>query len=475
MNQEQKAKIKPAQPSGVKDYLPTEMIPRQALIDKARETFELFGFDPLETPGLELRNVLTTGKENSDMIIYSAHLWGRKVAEADDETNPKALRFDLTVPLARVIAANPNLPMPFKRYQVGKVWRGERPQKGRYREFTQFDADIVGSASPLADAEIIQLIDHTMRALEVGKFTIKINSRKVLNGLPQLVGYDPSFNTTILTIVDKIDKIGKSGVIAELQQSRDENPRSPELSDVQVEQLFQFLELDGSTNRERIISAIRIFQNVPQALEGLDELNAIADALEGYGVKEENWRIDYSVARGLGYYTGPVFETVLDDNLKIGSVFSGGRYDGLVSQFSDRMVPATGASIGIDRLVAALQELGKLSSRSTLADVMVITPNSAFTKEYNRFAAELRAYGIRTRLYLGKEKGVGNQLKASATQGVRFAIILDQAEYDKKIIVCKNLETREQYEITLNSIDFAHDVKMIIDPPISKETDPSHE
>src|SRR3989338_10977879 len=225
--------IKPTQPSGVRDYLPQEMIPRQALIDKAREAFELFGFDPLETPGLERRDIITAGKENSDTIIYSVHLFGRNVAETDEESNPKALRFDLTVPLARVVAANPNLPMPFKRYQTGKVWRGERPQKGRYREFTQFDADIVGSASPLADAEIIQLMNHTMQALEVGKFTIRVNSRKILNGLSRFVGYDPSFNTTVLTIVDKMDKIGKVGVTAELQQTKENNPRSPELTDAQ--------------------------------------------------------------------------------------------------------------------------------------------------------------------------------------------------------------------------------------------------
>ena len=442
-------KIQPRQPSGVKDYLPSEMIPRLKIIDTVRRIFERFGFDPLDTPALELRDVLTGGRDDFSMIIYSAKLWGRGVQEkVGDDGSDLALRYDLTVPLARVIASNPQLVKPFKRYQIGNVWRGERPQRGRYREFMQFDADIVGSSSIQADVEILALIFETLTALNVGKFTISVNNRKVLNGLPALIGYPEHLNRKVLQVLDKLDKIGREGVACELQAQASQDTDSPELSTEQAQTLFSFIDLglEGG-NAEKLAQARKLFAEVPPALEGLRELEDIFSSLTALKIPEEYCMVNFSVARGLGYYTGPVFETTLDALPKIGSVFSGGRYDGLVEQFSAESVPATGASIGVDRLFAALKEMGQIEGQATNTEVMIINSGAEFAYQYQMMATELRHAGIKTSIYLDDKTSFGEQLKRSEKLGVLYAVVYGPKDAESQTVRIKNLHTREEVAV----------------------------
>jgi len=335
--------IEPKLASGFKDYLPEDMIPRQEMFDKIRAVFENFGFVPLDTPGLEKDEIITGGDPDFKMNVWHASI--------KDDSEKMALRFDLTVPLARVIAGNPDIKKPFKRYQIGKVWRGERPQAGRYREFVQFDADIVGSASILADAEIIAIMNATMIALEIPNFLIRINNRKILNGLAEYADFSSDKNSAVLRSIDKLDKQGWDKVSAELCDAK------IGLTSEQAEAIKKFVDLRADTPTETLNAAEVLMARSPTAMSGIIELREIVDAVRAMGVPDNRWKIDLSVARGLGYYTGPVFETVLTDILEIGSVFSGGRYDGLVSKFSAQSVPATGASVGVDRLFAALSKL----------------------------------------------------------------------------------------------------------------------
>jgi histidyl-tRNA synthetase len=305
----EKTTISPELAGGVKDYLPEDMIPRQKMFDTIRNTFERFGFVPLDTPGIEREEILTGGDPNFKMQIFKTGL------RIGDEG--LALRFDLTVPLARVISLyGDKIPRPFKRYQTGKVWRGEKPQAGRFREFVQFDADIVGSERMSADAEIIALMYETMSALGLSRFSIRINNRKILNGLADYVGYSSSMNAEILRIIDKLDKIKWEGVKTELKEKAS-------FGDTQLSRLKQFLDLQSSSSSDLLTTLSQFMATSPEALRGIAELKEISKNLVSLGVPETAWRIDLSVARGLGYYTGPVFETILDDLPGIGSVFSG--------------------------------------------------------------------------------------------------------------------------------------------------------
>lgn len=434
----EKIKISPELASGFKDYLPEDMIPRQKMFDKIRTTFESFGFVPLDTPGVEREEILTGGDPNFKMQIFKA---GLKVGDEG-----LALRFDLTVPLARVISLyGEQLQRPFKRYQMGKVWRGEKPQAGRFREFIQFDADIVGSEKMSADAEIIALMYQTMIILGLKRFSIRVNNRKILNGLADYVGYDRSLNTEILRTVDKLDKIAWVGVEAELIEKCS-------FSSGQLTKLQQFLELRSGSAVELLNTLSELMQVSPEAMQGIQELQGITSNLEALGVPKETWRIDLSVARGLGYYTGPVFETILEDLPSIGSVFSGGRYDDLVSRFSDRSLPATGASVGVDRLFAAMQTLGLIKKEKTTAQVMVLNFDETAEDYCQTLAASIRWAGIPTELYLGKETGIKGQLIYALSQDIPVVIIAGGTEKQKSVVQIKDTVQRKQSEIPADQI-----------------------
>lgn len=444
------ASIEARQPKGFQDYLPKVQIPRQALIQVVRQCFELFGFDPLETPAIEQFEILVSDPGEFDARIYRTDSWSGSDTEASMLSETKtALRFDLTVPLARVFAMNRDLPRPFYRYQLGNVWRGERPQAGRYREFAQFDADIVGSESVNADIEIIQLIMFTLRKiLNDDSFTVSINTRKILNGLPELLGFSSVERekriADVIRILDKAEKISREEMIEALKAPRNENKNSPELSGQQVEKLFLFTDLCGDPEQlldevERLLAGIKI------AEEGVRDLRNIIATLDESGYGRELWQIDLMLARGLGYYTGAVFEARLDKLPGIGSVFSGGRYDKLIGRFCKEDIPATGASIGIDRLVAALVQQGSLEEVDTQTQVLVLSMDESLRGEYVAIARECRESALSTRVYPDAQK-MKVQMKYASKLEIPFVVIYGPEEKKRGIFSIKDMSTRKQHE-----------------------------
>jgi len=412
-------RIKPELLGGFRDYLPSVMIARQKIVDNIRKTFESFGFLPLETPGLERSSVLGTDRDEFKMQVY------RFRAGDQDVT----LRFDLTVPLSRVVSANPELIKPFKRYQFGSVWRKESPQAGRYREFAQFDADIVGSDSILADTEIVALMSEVLKNLGIGNFIIRFNNRKILNGLSTFAGFGKEKTDQVLRTLDKLEKIGLDGVVAELK-SKNHNELGEDglaLSEQNISKIMEFLSLKGSS-RELIKSLKELFKGVSVAEEGIRECEEIISNLEFLEIPKMNWKLDLSIARGLGYYTGPVFETTLTDCPEIGSVFSGGRFDNLITRFTGEKIPSVGASVGVDRLLAALEKTGKIEKKASTATVLITIIDQRLSQKILRIAQNFRKAGINTEIYLGKEKGLKGQIIYAAKRDIPFVVIIGEEE-----------------------------------------------
>jgi len=419
-----KMTIKPELPGGFRDYLPQDMIPRQKMLDTIRSVFERFGFDPLQTPTIERLDVLTGNNEFFNMHLFRTGVVRGLNEPHGSQFNETAVRFDLTVPLSRVIAANSNLPKPFKRYQVGTVCRGEKPQAGRFREFTQFDADIVGSSSILADTEIILIMCESMKALGFENSTTRFNSRKILNGLAQLVGFDSPDERTkeVFRILDKLEKIGWNEVKEKLQRQPKNSSETdaPNLNNASVDMVKEFLNIKGTSN-ETLAQLRELFKSSPLGSDGVDELSEIVENLMTMDIPEGRWKLDLSIARGLDYYTGPVFETVLNDAPEIGSVFGGGRYDGLVSRFQeDANIPATGASLGVDRLFAAMKKLDKVHDQKTTVEVLVANFEPKAQEESIKLAATLRRVGINTELYYGSDTSLTGQLRHAVKKEVPF-------------------------------------------------------
>lgn len=426
--------IQPRLGAGLKDYLPSEMIVRQQMFDTIRNVFERFGFSPLDTPGLEVEEILTGGDPDFDKQIFRARL--------RDGDEGLALRFDLTVALARVVAQYPDrVSKPFKRYQVGKVWRGEKPQAGRFREFVQFDADTVGCAGMTADAEVVALIYETMTALDLQNFQIRVNNRKILNGLPEYVGFEPDKTHEVLRLIDKMDRLGWENISGELADKLG-------FSTEQLSLLKAFLDFRGGSQTDTVNGVMELMSNSPTALEGARELQEVISYVDALGVPSDKWEIDLSVARGLGYYTGPVFETVLTDLPSIGSVFSGGRFDDLVSRFTPISIPATGASVGVDRLFAAMEKLGLTGTKRTVTQVLVLDFDSSCREECHKFAALLRREGFRTEIYMGREKGLKGQLAYAVREEIPVVIIMGSDEVNSGVVKVKDMTYREQFDLS---------------------------
>jgi histidyl-tRNA synthetase len=433
-----KKTINPELAGGFKDYLPEDMIPRQKMFDVIRSTFELFGFLPLDTPGIEKESVLTGGDDNFKMMMFKANL-------KEDEDEGLALRFDLTVPLARVISLyGDKIEKPFKRYQTGKVWRGEKPQAGRFREFVQFDADIVGTVRMSADAEIISLMFETLNALKIDRFLIKINNRKILNGLSSFAGYDQSLNVEVLRSIDKLDKIEWKGVAKELTGKG--------LNETQLNKLEKFINLKGESAEEILVNLSVLMACSPEALVGINELRQVVDNLKALNVPENFWQIDLSVARGLGYYTGPVFETILLDLPNIGSVFSGGRYDDLVSRFGKQNISGVGASIGVDRLFAALEKLSLIKKEKSVTKVLVLNFDESAEKYCQEVVSSIRKSGVAAELYLGKETMLKSQLAYALKQEIPLVVIAGGSEMEKQMVQIKDLDKRIQEEVSFDQV-----------------------
>lgn len=419
--------------SGFRDYLPREAKARNWMVETIKTVFERFGFAPLETPGVEREEILTGGDPNFKKQIFKLNLSGQ-----DEKT---ALRFDLTVPLARVVAAYSNeLPRPWKRYQFGNVWRGERAQAGRFREFLQFDADIVGAPGMAADAEMISLMYETMAALGFKKFVIRVNDRKILNGLADYAGFPKGKLESFLRAVDKLDRFGWGDVEKELS--------SIGLKPNSIKLVKKFIEIKGK-NEKILKEAALLFRDLKTAEEGVTELEELTRNVKALGVPDKNWMIDFSVARGLGYYTGPVFETILTDYPELGSVSGGGRYDNLVSRFSSANIPATGVSLGVDRLFMALKKFNLIPEINSPAQVLVLNFDKSSEEVCEKLTAELRRSGVSAEIYLGQEKNLKGQLNYAVKQGYPMVLIVGDEERKRKIVQVKNMKERTQEAIPI--------------------------
>lgn len=428
-------RIKPTLAGGFRDYGPEDAILRQRLLEKVRKTFEDFGFDPMETPAVERTEILTGGEKESQKIIFNVR--GSKEKKSDI-----SLRFDLTVPLARFIAANPEIPKPFKRYQIGQVWRGESPQAGRYREFLQADIDIVGSSSMEADAEIVSVIYQVLRNLGLTRFLIKINNRKILNALPKYAGFPEKKLMELLRLIDKKDKIGGGAVKKEVIKVFKKKAR---------EKIEEFLKISGDA-QTKLLRARELFKGSTEAEEGLKELADIARGLKAVGVEQQNWEIDFSVVRGLGYYTGPVFEAILTGTAEPISICGGGRYDNLMVPFTGQKISAVGVSIGIDRLFAVLEKLGLLKKKQTVTKVLILNLLPDLKNEYLSLAQNLRGANINTALFLGDDRAFQAQLAYAVKKEIPYVIIYGESEDKKGVFTIKNMVTREQKEVPKGNI-----------------------
>ncbi len=391
------SKIEPRLLKGFRDYGPLEQLARQQTFAKIQSVFERFGFLPLSTPALEYKDILLGKIGEDEKLIYSFK---------DNGDRDVAMRYDLTIPLARYVAQNQNqLTFPFKRYQIGPVWRADNPQKGRLREFYQCDVDAVGVDSPLADAEVIACLCQALEAVGVINYRVRLNDRAVFK----------DFSVATIRAIDKIDKIGLDGIISEMQAnnvSDDEIARAKEL-------------VSGSATAP-------------------ENTQAIIKMLEQYNLSGKV-EFDASIARGLDYYTGTVFEIYLNDKPEFGSVCSGGRYDGLVNQFSDTPLPAVGGSIGVDRLLQALAELDVLGELQPIK-ALVLNQNESLQGEYIKLVTDLRNMGVNAELYYTTAK-LDKQFKYAESKNIPYAVIIGEEEAKAGKAQLKNLKTREQVEL----------------------------
>ena len=420
--------IKPSVPRGMRDILPEQMIRRQYVIDVIRDVFEEFGFEPLQTPALELSEVLTGkyGPDAEKLIYQAGHAGGRE---------DLSLRYDLSVPLCRVVAMHPQLLKPFKRYQIDPVWRAERPQKGRYRQFFQCDADTVGTESMLADAENVTLIYQVLTRLGFEQFEININDRKLITGIGQFAGVPDAQLGGLYRSIDKLDKIGLAGVRDELAANQIPEPV--------IEKLLPLLQIEGDT--ATVLNALsEQLGDSEVAREGIAELEELNSYLTTLGVPDEFYRINVSMVRGLEYYTGPIYETVVEEP-KIGSITGGGRYDELIGSFSKQGYPATGTSFGIERIIDVMEEFDMFPAAigKTVTQVLVTIFDAELTQESLKLATLLRQDGIRTEVYCRPAR-LSTQIKYADTKGIPYAVILGSDEVEAGTVAIRDLANREQ-------------------------------
>ena len=420
--------IKPRVPRGMRDILPEQMIRRQYVIDVIRDVFEEFGFEPLQTPALELSEVLTGkyGPDAEKLIYQAGHAGGKENI---------SLRYDLSVPLCRVVAMHPQLPKPFKRYQIDPVWRAERPQKGRYRQFFQCDADTVGTESMIADAENVALIYQVLTRLGFEQFEININDRRVITGIGQFAGVPTEHLGGLYRAIDKLDKIGLAGVSAELADNQIPEPV--------IEKLLALLQIEGdpATVLNALSEQLGEAEGAREGIAALEELNRY---LETLGVPEAFYRMNVSMVRGLEYYTGPIYETVVAEP-KIGSITGGGRYDELIGSFSKQGYPATGTSFGIERIIDVMEEFDMFPAAvgKTVTQVLVTVFDSELAPESLQLARLLRQAGIRTEVYCRPTR-LSTQIKYADTKGIPYAVILGSDEVEAGTVAIRDLARRVQ-------------------------------
>lgn len=521
-------KIEPRVPRGMRDYLPDEMVRRQFVIDQVRKVFEEFGFEPLQTPAIELEETLS-GKYGSEAerLIYQT-TYGRGEERL-------SMRYDLSVPLCRVIAMYPDIPMPFRRYQIAPVWRADRPQKGRYREFYQCDVDIVGSSSMLGDAETVAVIYTILTRLGFRDFTIYINNRKILNGIGEYAGVPPSLLRGLYRSIDKLSKIGVNGVRQELLQVgipdaiieslrrvtreylqgkvpldqlgvrlreervsidgkspkidfpeqvaksiemqlweilKDQSPGDVEpeivqetagnlitgvtpqlrqvyaqsrdlISEEVVDRLLSLLDmkLDNQVVLDSLAEELSAY---PEAVQGVAELREMFEYLRFLGVPEDKFRLDVSMVRGLEYYTGPIYETIVEKP-NVGSITGGGRYDELIGMFTDKEIPATGTTIGIERIIVVMEEnnMFPASIGNTPIQVLVTVFNPELIEKSIETASVLRRAGLQTQIYIDPDP-LREQLGYAVTKGIPTVVIIGPDEAKNGMLTVRDLRTKTQ-------------------------------
>jgi histidyl-tRNA synthetase len=419
--------IQPRTLKGFRDYPPELMMPRERLLEKARRVYRSYGFAPIDTPALEYAEILLgKGSDETDKQLYRF---------TDHGGRDVALRFDLTVPFARFAAEHiGKLGTPFKRYHMGPVWRGENTQRGRYREFWQCDFDTIGTTSNAEDIETALVIYDLVEALGFERFVIHVNNRMVLNGLLEELGLADK-TKPLLIALDKLPKTGKEAVIAEMAERAGASPG-------QAERILTLAQMEGS-NAEILDRVQRDFGGNAKAGEGCRRVRELIDVTHAAGVPSESIRLDLSIARGLDYYTGTIYETLLTDLPAIGSVCSGGRYDNLASLYTKQVLPGVGASLGLDRLLAAMEELNMLPATSTPAPVLMVQFSAERLGDYQKMARNLRAAGIGVEVY-PEPKKVGQQLQYAERRGFKVALIAGPDEFAKGVWKIKDLAKREE-------------------------------
>ncbi|MFG6083076.1 histidine--tRNA ligase [Paracoccus litorisediminis] len=453
-DQKKQPRPKAETPKGFRDYFGADVTERKQMLDRIAEVYHRHGFEPLETSAVETVEALGKFLPDVDRPNAGVFAWQEAEVPGGGAGDWLALRYDLTAPLARVAAQFRNdLPSPYRRYAMGPVWRNEKPGPGRFRQFYQCDADTVGSASVAADAEICGMLAAALEhaGIQRGDYLIRINNRKVLNGILEAMGVESGKPADdVLRTIDKFDKVGEQGVRQLLTTGRkDESGAEIEgvgLRPEQADPVIAFLTSKGVDNAATLENLRAAVGASVTGAEGVEELSQISDMLAAMGVGEDRAIIDPSIVRGLGYYTGPVFEAeltfeILDEKgrkRQFGSVAGGGRYDGLVERFTGQKVPATGVSIGVDRLLAALRAKG-LMGGTEQGPVVVTVMDRDRMADYYAMASELRAAGIRAEVYLGNPKNFGNQLKYADKRQSPVAIIQGGDEAERGVIQVKDL------------------------------------
>ncbi len=427
------ARLSARLPRGMRDILPEKMIRRQYVIDTIQSVFEEFGFEPLQTPAMELNETLQ-GKYGADAerLMYQASHGKSK--------EKLALRYDLSVPLCRVVAMHRDLIKPFKRYQIAPVWRADRPQRGRYREFYQCDADTVGSSSVIADAETLNVIHEILTRLGFRQFTTHINNRKILTGIGEFAGVPDALLPGLYRSIDKLEKIGLRGVRRELQ--------SQEIPEDVVDRLLDLLQISGD-NKAILSDLAASLQGHPTALEGIAELEKIVSYLETLGIPEQRCAVKFAMVRGLEYYTGPIYETTIVEPPRP-SITGGGRFDNLIGMFQKESLPATGTTIGIERIIDAMEELDMFPPqvRRTVCEVLISQFDESTIHACLRLGKELRSRGINVELS-HEALPLGKQIRYADKKGIPFVAILGPDELEKSQVTIKNLAARQQKTVDI--------------------------
>ncbi|MCY3637765.1 MAG: histidine--tRNA ligase [Chloroflexi bacterium] len=433
-------RVSPSPISGFPEWSPAERLIEQDMLDRIRASFELFGFSPIETPAVERNSVLTAkGGEETERQIYS--LTGLH-AQSGDERRDYSLHFDLTVPLARYVAQHNNeLVFPFRRYQIQKVWRGERPQHGRFREFTQCDIDIVGDGklSLMADAEIPAVISNVFNSLNIGDFTIRISNRKILTGYLEHLGFGAGDAAVVLREADKIDRQGTGPLL----QALDSMPDGKAAAD----DILALVQTSGGA--AEVLDRLNSFEGGDLYRQGVDELKAVFEHAAAFGIEEDNFSADIGIVRGLDYYTSTIYETRLDDHPHLGSICSGGRYDDLASYFIRKTLPGVGISIGLTRLFSQLLQAGIVKgSSASAAQVLVTTPDASLTAAAIEIASALRAESVNTEIFFEQSR-LGRQLRYASRKGFRLAVIPLSEDLEREQVRYRDMDAGEEYTVAI--------------------------